>query len=91
MTTSILTRAAAAGLRMTAPRRVIAGVLDAASDHPDAEALHARAAQVGAVVDACNVEVACVGGLLRVSVSRPLIGMGLHVLHPLVRTPGGAC
>jgi Fur family ferric uptake transcriptional regulator len=46
MSTSIQTRAATAGLRMTAPRRVIARVLDVASDHPDAEALHARAAQI---------------------------------------------
>ena len=35
--------AADAGLRMTAPRRVIAGVLDAATDHPDVEELHRRA------------------------------------------------
>lgn len=46
MTQTIQNRAAAAGLRMTAPRRVIARVLDAADDHPDAEALHARAAAI---------------------------------------------
>ncbi|SHE44099.1 manganese uptake regulator, Fur family [Loktanella atrilutea] len=46
MTQTIHNRAAAAGLRMTAPRRVIARVLDAADDHPDAEALHARAAAI---------------------------------------------
>ena len=46
MTDDIQRRAAAAGLRMTAPRRVIASVLDAATDHPDAEALHARAVRI---------------------------------------------
>ncbi|WP_386682280.1 Fur family transcriptional regulator [Loktanella sp. R86503] len=46
MSTSIQSRAAQAGLRMTAPRRVIAKVLDAATDHPDAEALHARAVEM---------------------------------------------
>ena len=46
MTQTIQSRATAAGLRMTAPRRVIAGVLDTATDHPDAEALHARAAAI---------------------------------------------
>ncbi|MBU2358681.1 Fur family transcriptional regulator [Loktanella sp. M215] len=46
MTQTIQSRAAAAGLRMTAPRRVIARVLDDATDHPDAEALHARAAAI---------------------------------------------
>ena len=44
MTDTIAERCAAQGLRMTGQRRVIAEVLDAADDHPDAEALHARAA-----------------------------------------------
>ena len=31
------------GLRMTEPRRVIARILSASDDHPDAEELHRRA------------------------------------------------
>lgn len=40
---TILSRCESHGLRMTGPRRVIAGVLDGARDHPDVEELHARA------------------------------------------------
>ena len=40
---TILKRCGDHGLRMTAPRRIIAEVLDAARDHPDVEELHARA------------------------------------------------
>jgi len=40
---SILTRCEQQGLRLTEQRRVIAGVLDGARDHPDVEELHARA------------------------------------------------
>ncbi|WP_375690570.1 Fur family transcriptional regulator [Pseudooceanicola sp. LIPI14-2-Ac024] len=40
---SILSRCEAQGLRLTEQRRVIAGVLDTARDHPDVEELHARA------------------------------------------------
>jgi Fur family ferric uptake transcriptional regulator len=43
MTATILERAEAAGLRLTAPRRVVAEVLEDASDHPDVETIHARA------------------------------------------------
>ena len=39
-------RAAEAGLRMTAPRRTIASVLDAAEDHPDVDELHRRATAI---------------------------------------------
>ncbi len=46
MTKTIQTRAAAAGLRMTGQRRIVAQVLDAATDHPDAEELHARAVAI---------------------------------------------
>lgn len=42
--TSILEHCKASGLRLTGPRRVIAAVLDAATDHPDAEELHRRVA-----------------------------------------------
>ncbi|MGR3453608.1 Fur family transcriptional regulator [Pseudooceanicola sp.] len=40
---SILVRCEQQGLRLTEQRRVIAGVLDGARDHPDVEELHARA------------------------------------------------
>jgi len=43
MTDSIIKRAAAMGLRMTEQRRIIAGVLEGAADHPDVEELYARA------------------------------------------------
>ena len=43
MSETISERCAAAGLRMTGQRRIIAHVLEEASDHPDAEELHARA------------------------------------------------
>ncbi|MGY6536177.1 MAG: Fur family transcriptional regulator [Pararhodobacter sp.] len=39
----ILARCEARGLRLTDQRRVIAQVLETAADHPDVEALHARA------------------------------------------------
>ncbi len=45
MATSILSRCVEKGLRLTGPRRVIAGVLEAAADHPDVEELHARVAR----------------------------------------------
>lgn len=44
MPDSILARCEALGLRMTAPRRIIALVLDDADDHPDVEELYRRAA-----------------------------------------------
>ncbi len=45
MTTTILTRCEARGLRMTDQRRTIAMVLEAAVDHPDVEELYNRAAR----------------------------------------------
>jgi Fur family ferric uptake transcriptional regulator len=45
-TMSILDHCRASGLRLTGPRRIIAGVLDAADDHPDAEELHRRVAAI---------------------------------------------
>ncbi|MFN3954710.1 MAG: Fur family transcriptional regulator [Pararhodobacter sp.] len=39
----ILARCEARGLRLTEQRRVIAQVIENAADHPDVEALHARA------------------------------------------------
>ncbi|MEY1555648.1 Fur family transcriptional regulator [Yoonia sp. R2331] len=44
MTTTILSRCEAAGLRMTDQRRTIAAVLQDADDHPDVEELYNRAA-----------------------------------------------
>lgn len=44
MTKTILQRCEASGLRLTEQRRTIAGVLEAADDHPDVEELYHRAA-----------------------------------------------
>ncbi|MEM9755206.1 MAG: Fur family transcriptional regulator [Pseudomonadota bacterium] len=46
MTDTIIERCEARGLRMTDQRRVVARILDDASDHPDVEALHIRAAAI---------------------------------------------
>lgn len=43
MTSTILSRCEAKGLRLTEQRRTIAQVLEAANDHPDVEELYARA------------------------------------------------
>ncbi len=43
MPDTIIDRCEAKGLRMTEQRRTIAGVLEAADDHPDVEELYARA------------------------------------------------
>jgi Fur family ferric uptake transcriptional regulator len=43
------------GLRMTEQRRVIARVLSTASDHPDAEELHRRAAAIDANISLATV------------------------------------
>ena len=48
-------RAAEAGLRMTAPRRTIAAVLDGADDHPDVEELHRRAVAQDARISLATV------------------------------------
>ncbi len=45
-TPTLIERSAAKGLRITGQRKVIAEVLDAASDHPDVEELYARASAV---------------------------------------------
>lgn len=44
MSDTILSRCEAQGLRLTEQRRIIAHVLEAATDHPDVEELYARAA-----------------------------------------------
>ncbi|WP_322893646.1 MULTISPECIES: Fur family transcriptional regulator [unclassified Yoonia] len=46
MTDTILSRCEAQGLRLTDQRRVIAAVLEDASDHPDVEELYNRASAV---------------------------------------------
>ena len=46
MTDTILSRCEAQGLRLTDQRRVIAGVLETADDHPDVEELYNRAVAV---------------------------------------------
>jgi Fur family ferric uptake transcriptional regulator len=53
--TTILDRCEAKGLRLTDQRRVIAGVLEAATDHPDVEELHARAAAIDARISIATV------------------------------------
>src|SRR5205085_9518505 len=45
-TASLEAACVARGLRMTEQRRIIARVLEAATDHPDVEELHRRAAAV---------------------------------------------
>jgi len=46
---------AAKGLRITEQRRVIARVLSEAEDHPDVEALHARAAAIDSGISIATV------------------------------------
>ncbi|SFR04208.1 Fur family transcriptional regulator [Poseidonocella sedimentorum] len=46
MPDTIIQRCAQKGLRMTGQRRVIAQVIEDASDHPDVEALHQRAVAI---------------------------------------------
>ncbi|WP_095589181.1 Fur family transcriptional regulator [Actibacterium ureilyticum] len=46
MTDTIISRCEAKGLRMTEQRRVIAQVLQDATDHPDVEELYARASAI---------------------------------------------
>ena len=47
--------AVAAGMRMTEQRRVIAGVLSCAEDHPDVEEVHRRAAEIDAGISIATV------------------------------------
>lgn len=55
MTDSIIERSAMKGLRMTDQRRVIAAVIEEATDHPDVEELHARAAARDAGISIATV------------------------------------
>lgn len=52
---TIITRGAAKGLRMTDQRRVVAGVIGAADDHPDVEELHTRAARIDPKISLATV------------------------------------
>ncbi|MDB2407073.1 transcriptional repressor [Jannaschia sp.] len=55
MTATILKRCEAQGLRLTGPRRIVAQVLEAASDHPDVETIHSRAAARDASISLATV------------------------------------
>ncbi|TCO70471.1 Fur family transcriptional regulator [Rhodovulum euryhalinum] len=55
MSDTILSRCEAKGLRMTDQRRVIARVLDDSDDHPDVEALYARASAVDPKISIATV------------------------------------
>lgn len=55
MTTDIIARCAARGLRMTDQRRVVARVIGEADDHPDVEELFARAARVDPKISLATV------------------------------------
>jgi len=53
--TDIISRCEAKGLRMTDQRRIVARVIDASGDHPDVEALHARAAAIDPRISVATV------------------------------------
>ncbi len=55
MTTDIIARCAARGLRMTDQRRIVARVIGDADDHPDVEELFARAAKVDPKISLATV------------------------------------
>ncbi len=52
---TIITRGAAKGLRMTDQRRVVARVIGDADDHPDVEELYARAARIDPKISLATV------------------------------------
>jgi Fur family ferric uptake transcriptional regulator len=52
---SIIARCEAKGLRLTAPRKTIAAVIEEADDHPDVEELHARASARDAGISLATV------------------------------------
>ncbi|MGB3315925.1 MAG: Fur family transcriptional regulator [Albidovulum sp.] len=55
MTQTIIERCEAKGLRLTEQRRVIARVLEASDDHPDAEVLYTRACAVDPKISLATV------------------------------------
>lgn len=52
---NLIARCEAAGLRMTAPRRLVARILSEAGDHPDVEELHRRAMALDARISLATV------------------------------------
>ena len=55
MSDTIIERCEAKGLRMTGQRRTIAGVLEAADDHPDVEELYYRAVSLDPKISLATV------------------------------------
>ncbi|WP_380052776.1 Fur family transcriptional regulator [Falsihalocynthiibacter sp. SS001] len=55
MSDTIISRCEAQGLRLTEQRRVIAGVLEEAHDHPDVEELYARAVKLDPKISIATV------------------------------------
>lgn len=55
MTTTILDRCEAHGLRVTGQRRTIAQVLEESDDHPDVETIHARASALDSNISVATV------------------------------------
>ena len=55
MPETIIERCETKGLRMTGQRRIIAGVLEDADDHPDVEELYARAAALDSAISIATV------------------------------------
>lgn len=55
MSETITARCEAKGLRLTKHRRIIADVLETATDHPDVEDLHARASEVDETISIATV------------------------------------
>ena len=55
MPETIIERCETKGLRMTGQRRIIAGVLEDADDHPDVEELYARAVALDSAISIATV------------------------------------
>lgn len=55
MPETIIERCETKGLRMTGQRRIIAGVLEDADDHPDVEELYARASALDSAISIATV------------------------------------
>lgn len=55
MSDTIIERCEANGLRLTGQRRIIAGVLEDADDHPDVEELYLRASAIDAGISLATV------------------------------------
>jgi hypothetical protein len=82
MRQTILDRSVAKGLRMTAPRRVIAQVLEDSADHPDVEELYARANAIDT-----NISIATVYRTVKLS-KRPVFWTSWNLATgvPVTRT-----